>query len=129
MGERSLLVRALLEHRDRRPNALLNEHHENLVRVAKKTRAAAAGRSEAADLHFDNGLTHTASPVIPFPPRSELLSTGDQKPKPFSFVPLPCQKFDTLEFRNIQVTSETCLNLGPKSAGSKSLTAPEHHAI
>src|SRR5260370_38211530 len=99
MGERSLLVRALLEHRDRRPNALLNEHHENLVRVAKKTRAAAAGRSEAADLHFDNGLTHTASPVIPFPQESELLSTGDQKPKPFSFVPLPVKNSIRSSFR------------------------------
>src|SRR5258706_1649549 len=98
MGERSLLLRALLEHRDRRPNALINEHHENLVLVAKKNRVAAARRSEAADLHFDNGLTHTASLVIPFPPRSELLSTGDHEPKPFSFVPLPCQKFDPLEF-------------------------------
>jgi hypothetical protein len=28
-----------------------------------------------------------------------LLSTGDQEPKPFSFVPLPCQKFDPLEFK------------------------------
>ena len=99
MGERSLLLRALLEHRDRRPNALINEHHENLVLVAKKNRAAAPRRTEAADLHFDNGLTHTASLVIPFPPRSELLSTGDQEPKPIGFVPLPCQKFDPLEFQ------------------------------
>ena len=45
MGERSLLLRALLEHRDRRPNALLNVNHENLVLVAKKNRAAAARRS------------------------------------------------------------------------------------
>src|SRR5690349_2030232 len=87
MGERSLLLRALLEHRDRSPNALINKHHENFFLVAKKNRAAAARRSEAADLHFDNGLTHTARLVIPFPPRSELLSTGDQEPKPFSFVP------------------------------------------
>src|SRR5258707_11449991 len=66
MGERSLLLRALLEHRDRQTNALLNVHHENFFLVAKKNRAAAARRSEAADLHFDNGLTHTASLVIPF---------------------------------------------------------------
>src|SRR5258708_618570 len=65
MGERSLLLRALLEHRDRHPNALLNVNHENLVLVAKKNRTGAAGRSEAADLHFDNGLTHTASLLIP----------------------------------------------------------------
>ena len=99
MSERSLLLRALVEHRDRRPNALINEHHENFFLVAKKNGAADARRTEAADLDFDNGLTHTASLVIPFPPRSELLSTGDQKPKPFNFVPLPCQKFDPLEFQ------------------------------
>src|SRR5258708_20110626 len=87
MGERSLLLRALLEHRDRRPNALINEHHENLVLVAKKNRAAAARRNEAADLHFDNGLTHTASPVISFPPGSELLSPADQKPNHSLFCP------------------------------------------
>src|ERR1700736_1814220 len=89
MGERSLFLRALVEPRDRRPNALINEHHENFFLVAKKNGAAHARRTEAADPHFDNGLTHTVSLVIPFPPRSELLSTGDQKPKPFSFVPLP----------------------------------------
>src|SRR5258707_10509854 len=38
-------------------------NHENLVLVAKKNRTAAAGRSEAADLHLDNGLTHTADLV------------------------------------------------------------------
>ena len=43
--------------------------------------------------------------------------------------PRPLSKFDPLEFRDCQVTSETCSNLGPKSAGSKSLTAPGHHAI
>src|SRR5260221_12994576 len=80
MGERSLLFLALLNYRDRRPNGLITELHENLVLVAKKNRAAAACRNEAADLHFDNGLTHTASPVISFPPGSELLSTADQKP-------------------------------------------------
>src|SRR5580704_12251393 len=63
MGERSLLFRALLEHRDRRPNALIDDHHEYLVLVAKENCAAAAGCSHAADLHFDNGLTHTASLV------------------------------------------------------------------
>ena len=99
MGERSLLLRALLEQRDRQTNALLNVNHENFFLVAKKNRAADARRNEAADLHFDNGLSHTAGLVIPFPPGSELLSTGDQKPKPFSFVTLPCQKFDPLEFQ------------------------------
>ena len=41
---------------DRRSNSLIDEHHEYLVLVAKKNRAAAAGRSHGADLHFDNGL-------------------------------------------------------------------------
>ena len=64
MGEGSLLLRALHEHRDRRPNALIDEHHEYLVLVAKENCAAAAGRSHGANLNFDNGLTHTASLAI-----------------------------------------------------------------
>src|SRR5258706_12917790 len=99
MGERSLLLRALLEHRDRRPNALINEHRENLVLVAKKNRAAAARRNEAADLHFDNGLTHTASPVISFPPGSELLSTADQKPNHSVLCPCPVKNSIRSSFR------------------------------
>jgi hypothetical protein len=71
-------LRALVEHRDSRPNALINEYHENFFLVAKKNRAADARRTEATDLHFDNGLTHTVSLVIPFPPRSELLSMGHE---------------------------------------------------
>src|SRR5215469_1887424 len=76
MGERSRHLRALLEHRDRRSNVLINEHHENFFLVAKKNRAPAARCSEPANLYFDNGLTHTASLVLPFPRRSELLSMG-----------------------------------------------------
>src|SRR4029077_6407900 len=89
MGERSLLFRALHEHRDRRSNALIDEHHESLVLVAKKNRAAAAGHSHGADLHFDNGLTHIILLVssLAFPPRTELLSTGDQETKPSRFAP------------------------------------------
>ena len=52
------------EHRDRRSNALIDEHHEYLVLVAKENCAAAAGRSYGADLNFDNGLTHIASLAI-----------------------------------------------------------------
>ena len=76
MGERSLLLPALLEHRDRRPNALLNVNHENLVLVAKKNRTGAAGRSEAADLHFDNGLTHTAGLVTRLPAKIRITFNG-----------------------------------------------------
>src|SRR3984893_3258698 len=64
MGERSLLFRALHEHRDRRADALIDEHHEYFVLVAKENCAAAAGRSHGANLNFDNGLTHTASLAI-----------------------------------------------------------------
>ena len=61
MGERPLLLRALHEHRNRRPNALIDEDHESLFLVAKENGEAAAGRSYRTDLHFDNGLIHSAS--------------------------------------------------------------------
>ena len=61
MGERPFLPRAFHEHRDRRPNALIDEDDESLFLVAKKNGEAAAGRSYGTDVHFDNGLTHTAS--------------------------------------------------------------------
>jgi hypothetical protein len=76
MGERSFLFRALHEHRDRRSNALIDEHHEDLVIVAKKNRATAAGRSHGADLHFDNGLTHTASLVTRLPAKIRIAVNG-----------------------------------------------------
>jgi hypothetical protein len=59
MGERSLLLHALHEHTDRRPNALIDQDHENLFVIAKKHAAAAAVRSQSADLNFHYGLTHT----------------------------------------------------------------------
>jgi len=74
MGRRPLLLRALDEHRDRRPNALIDEDHESLVLVTKKNSEAAAGRSYCANLHFDNGFAHTASLFFAFTLRSELLS-------------------------------------------------------
>jgi hypothetical protein len=64
MGEGSLLLRALHEHRDRRSDVLIDEHHEYLVLVAKENCEAAAGRSHGANLNFNNGLTHTASLAI-----------------------------------------------------------------
>src|SRR3979411_1238669 len=45
VGERSLLLHALHEHRDRRSNALIDEHHEYLILVAKENCAAATDRS------------------------------------------------------------------------------------
>jgi hypothetical protein len=61
VGERAFLLRALHEHRDRRPDALIDENDESLFLVAKKNGEAVAGRSYGMDVHFDNGLTHTAS--------------------------------------------------------------------
>jgi hypothetical protein len=60
MGERPFLWRVLHEHRDRRSDALIDEHHEYLVLVAKENCPPAAGRSHGANLNFDNPLTHTA---------------------------------------------------------------------
>jgi hypothetical protein len=59
VGERSLLFHALHEHRDRYSNALIDEHHEYLVLVAKENCAAAGGLCHGADPNFDNCLTHT----------------------------------------------------------------------
>src|ERR1700722_1024978 len=70
MGEGSLLLRALHEHRDRRPNALIGEHHENLVLVAKENRAAVAHRGNGVDLHFNNGFTHIANLLTRLPANS-----------------------------------------------------------
>src|SRR6202022_4591325 len=85
MGERSLLFRALHEHRDRHSNALIDEHHEYLVLVAKENCAATAGRSHGADPHFDNGLTHTASLVTRLPAKIRIaFKRGDQEPNRFS---------------------------------------------
>jgi hypothetical protein len=99
MGERSLLLRALLENRDRRPNAPLNVNHDNLVLVAKKNRAAVARCSEAADLHFDNELTHTASLVTAFSQRSELLSTGIKNQNHSVLCPCPVKNSIRSSFR------------------------------
>jgi hypothetical protein len=76
MGEGSLLLCALHEHRDRRPNAMIDVHHENLVLVAKENRAAATRRGYSADLHFDNGLTHTANLVTRLPAKIRIAFNG-----------------------------------------------------
>ena len=65
VGKRPFLLRALHKHRDRRPNALIDEDGESLFLVAKKNGEAIAGRSYGTDVHFDNGLTHTASLYSP----------------------------------------------------------------
>ena len=74
MGAWSLLLRALHEHRDRRPNAFIDKHHENLVLVAKEDRAAAAHRGYGADLHFDNRFIHIASLVTRLPAKIRIPS-------------------------------------------------------
>ena len=77
MGEGSLLLRALREHRDRCPNALIDEHHENLVLVAKENRAAAAHRGYGEDLHFDIRFTHIANFVTRLPAKIRIPLSGD----------------------------------------------------
>jgi hypothetical protein len=67
MDEGALLLRALHEHRDHRPHALADGHHENLVLVAKENRVAIARRGYGADLRFDNGFTHIANLVTRLP--------------------------------------------------------------
>ena len=71
--QRSLLLRPLHKHCDCRSNALIDEHHEYLVLVAKENCVAAAGRSYRTDLNFDNRLTHTQVHILAFPPRPESL--------------------------------------------------------
>ncbi len=68
------LLCALHVHRDRCPNTLIDEDHENLFLVAKKNGEAAAGRNYGTDVHFDNGLTHDCKSLFTFMRRSESLS-------------------------------------------------------
>ena len=70
-------LRALHEHSDRRPNALIDEDHESFFLFAKKYCDAAAGRRHRTDLHFDNGLAHVASLGTYVPSRYRIaLGTG-----------------------------------------------------
>jgi hypothetical protein len=62
----------LHKHRDRRSNALINEHYEYLVLVAKEDCIAAAGTSDGTDLNFDDGLTHTSSSTTPLPAKARI---------------------------------------------------------
>jgi hypothetical protein len=55
-SDRSLLQRALHEFRDRHPIALIDEHHNYRVLVAKDYCPTAADRSQGADPNVDNGL-------------------------------------------------------------------------
>ena len=75
-SEGSLLLCALPEHRDRRPNALIDEHHENLILVAKENRAAPAHRGYGADLHCDNRFTHIANLVTRLPAKIRIAFNG-----------------------------------------------------
>jgi hypothetical protein len=67
-------LRALHEHRDRRPNALIDEDHESLVLVTKKNGEATAGRSHGTDLHFDKRVYSYRESLFAFTLRSALLS-------------------------------------------------------
>src|ERR1700722_18963422 len=63
MRERPFLLCPPHEHSNRRTHALIDVDHENLLFVANKNRTATAGGNHSANLHFDNGFTHTASLV------------------------------------------------------------------
>jgi hypothetical protein len=67
----------LHEHRDCRPDALIDEHHENLVLVAKENRAPVAYRGYGADLHFDDRFTHIANLLTRLPDRIRIALSGD----------------------------------------------------
>jgi|SRR6516225_6120894 len=58
-----------IKHRDRHPNALIDEDYEDFFLVAKKYCDAAAGSRHCADLHFDRGSsTPTRMQLIRRPP-------------------------------------------------------------
>ena len=80
MGEWPFLWRVLHEHRDRRTNTLIDEHHEYLVLVAKKNCAAAAGRSQSTNLNFDNGLTSYCKSS--YPPSRQDPNRGPHRCRP-----------------------------------------------
>src|ERR1700730_6742571 len=98
MGEGSLLLRALLEHRDCRPNALINVNHKNFFVVAKKNGAAAARRSESVDMHYDNRLTHAASFVTRLPAEIRIAFKRVIRNQNHPGLPPALSKFDPLEF-------------------------------
>jgi hypothetical protein len=70
VGERPFLLRALHEHRDRRPNALIDEDDESLFLVAKKTAKPSLVAAMARMCTSTTGLLI----LFAFTPRSELLS-------------------------------------------------------
>src|SRR5260221_1303344 len=89
MGERSLLLRALLEQRDRQTNALLNVNHESFSSLPRKTAQTPLVAARPRICTSTTGLLVLQGSSLAFPPRSELLSTDDQKPKPSRVAPPP----------------------------------------
>jgi len=67
MGAGSLLLRALHEHRDRRPTLSSTNITKTVSSLLKENRAAATHRGYGADLNFDNGFTHIANLVTHLP--------------------------------------------------------------
>src|SRR5208337_2321419 len=84
--ERSLLLRALHEHRDRRPDALIDEHHETFSSLPRKTAQPPPVAAMARTCTSTTGLLILQVSSLAFPPRSELLSMGDQVPNPSSKI-------------------------------------------
>jgi hypothetical protein len=68
------------------PDALIDEHHEYLVLVAKENCAAAADRSHSADLNFDDGLTHIERLAIRLHAKTRIAVRIIDDPTPVSRV-------------------------------------------
>ena len=84
MRQWSLPLRALREHRDRRPNALIDEDHENFFSLPRNTAKPPLLAATARTLTSTTGLLILQVSSLAFTPRSELLLTGDQEPNPSS---------------------------------------------
>jgi hypothetical protein len=72
MGQGSLFMRALHEHRDRRPNALIDEHHENRPRCQGKPRSPRSPRQRRGPAlqqrvysYVTVSLKNRYAPIIP----------------------------------------------------------------
>jgi hypothetical protein len=78
MGEGSLLLRALHEHRDRRPDGLIDKHHENLVLVAKEDRGAAAHRGYREEGLLARGQQFSTQ-SLEAPPKDDDLSAEEHE--------------------------------------------------
>jgi hypothetical protein len=79
MRVRRTAPRAPADRRRFRSTALIDEHHEYLILVAKENCGAAAGRRHRTDLNLDKGLTHTQVDILVFRPTAESLPWTDHR--------------------------------------------------